>query len=184
MSNAELPRSVDPHRVAEAGAEQTGTVPLIRLKRFQSAVLSVPETGTCRVRLVFSRDSQRRRIVQGSLEAEVELQCQRCLGGMMALVSSSFELGIVSSDEQARQLPSELEPFVAGEDSADLWTLVEDELLLALPAYPLHERADCPATSELEALEPGSDEVGHESEVDERRENPFKILEGLKKTRH
>ena len=159
-------------------------VPLVRLKRFQSAVLSVPEGGVCQVRLAFSKDSQRRRIVQGSLEAEVELQCQRCLGGMMASVSSSFELGVVSSDERARQLPSELEPFIAGEDSADLWALVEDELLLALPAYPLHEREDCPATAELEAFEPKADEAGNESEVGERRENPFKVLEGLKKTKH
>ena len=159
-------------------------VPLARLKRFQSAVLSVPEGGACQVRLAFSKDSQRRRIVQGSLEAEVELQCQRWLGGMMASVTSSFELGVVSSDERARQLPSELEPFIAGEDSADLWTLVEDELLLALPAYPLHEREDCPATAELEAFEPKADEAGDESEAGERRENPFKVLEGLKKTRH
>ncbi|UZD64440.1 YceD family protein [Marinobacter sp. AN1] len=185
MSNAELPRSVDPHRMAETGAELTGTIPLAELTRFRDAVLAVPEGGVCRVHLVFSADSQRRRIVRGELEADVELQCQRCMGSMGKALRSSFELGLVSTDERARQLPAELEPFITGEDSADLWPLVEDELLLALPSYPLHEREECPATSELEALEPGSgedDKAGAES--GEHRENPFKVLEGLKKTRH
>ena len=174
--------------MAETGAELTGTIPLAKLSRFRSAVLAIPEGGVCRVHLVFSADSQRRRIVRGELEADVELECQRCLGGMGTVLTSAFELGLVSTDERARQLPSDLEPFITGEDSADLWTLVEDELLLALPAYPLHERGECPATSELEALEPGADEAvpgeGAGSEPGEQRDNPFKVLEGLKKTKH
>lgn len=170
--------------MAETGAELTGTVPLASLTRFRSAVMAIPEGGVCRVHLVFRADSERRRLVRGNLEAAVELECQRCLSGMETTLRSSFELGLVSSDERARQLPAELEPFVTDEESADLWTMVEDELLLALPAYPLHERQDCPATSALEALEPGSGDDRSEPDPGEQRDNPFSVLKGLKTTKH
>lgn len=170
--------------MTEAGAELEGNIPLAELARFRDAVLAVPEGGLCRVSLVFSADSQRRRIVRGELEADVELECQRCMTGMMTTLSSSFELGMVPSDEKARQLPSELEPFVTDGDTVDLWTMVEDELLLALPAYPLHERDECPAKSELEALEPGSEGGEPAPDSVEKRENPFSVLKGLKTTKH
>lgn len=170
--------------MAEIGAELEGGIPLAELTRFRDAVLAIPEGGSCRVRLTFSADSQRRRIVRGELEADVELECQRCMTGMSSTLRSSFELGLVSSDEKARQLPSELEPFVTDGDTVDLWTMVEDELLLALPAYPLHERDDCPAKSELEALEPGSGSDEPASDSDDERENPFNVLKGFKTTKH
>lgn len=170
--------------MAETGAELEGGIPLAELTRFRDAVLAIPEGGFCRVRLVFSADSQRRRIVRGELEADVELECQRCMTGMRSALRSSFELGLVSSDEKARQLPSELEPFVTDGDTVDLWTMVEDELLLALPAYPLHERDDCPAKSELEALEPGSGNDEPAADTGDERENPFKVLKGFKTTKH
>lgn len=170
--------------MTETGAELEGTIPLAELTRFREAVLAIPEGGACRVRLDFSADSQRRRIVRGELEADVELECQRCMTGMGTTLRSSFELGVVSSDEKARQLPAELEPFVTDGETLDLWTMVEDELLLALPAYPLHERDDCPATSELEALEPGSDTDEPAPDSGEKRDNPFKVLKGLKTTKH
>ena len=170
--------------MSETGAELEGYIPLARLTRFRDAVMAIPEGGLCHVRLAFRADSQRRRIVRGELEVDVELECQRCMSGMNATLSSNFELGLVSSDEKARQLPSELEPFITDGDTVDLWTMVEDELLLALPAYPLHERDDCPARSELEALEPGSDSDEPASDAGEQRDNPFDVLKGLKTTKH
>jgi uncharacterized protein len=170
--------------MSENGAELEGCIPLAKLSRFRDAVMAIPEGGLCRVGLVFSTDSQRRRIVRGELEADVELECQRCMSGMNATISSSCELGLGSSDEKARQLPSELEPFITDGDTVDLWTMVEDELLLALPAYPLHERDDCPAKSELEALEPGSGNDEPAPDSGGKRDNPFEVLKGLKTTKH
>lgn len=170
--------------MAETGAELEGVIPLAELPRFRDAVMAIPEGGFCQIRLAFNTDRERRRVVRGELEADAQLECQRCMTGMNAPLRSSFELGIVTSDEQAKQLPSELEPFVTDGEAVDLWTLVEDELLLALPAYPLHERGECPATADLEALEPGSAADEAASDSGEQRDNPFKVLEGLKTTKH
>lgn len=178
MSNAELPKSVDPYRLAEQNSVLEGIIPLSALARFRDSVSGVGEGAVCLVRLSFSRDSERRRIVSGALEARVNLECQRCMGPMDTTLTSEFSLGLVTSDEQAQQLPRELEPFLTEEFSADLWTMVEDELLLVLPPFPLHARSECPAREDLEAFEPDDSATDSDEQL---RENPFSVLADLKK---
>jgi uncharacterized protein len=103
------------------------------------------------------------------------------MGTMSVTLVSEFKLGLVTSDEQAQQLPKELEPFLTDDFTANLWSMVEDELLLVLPPFPLHERDQCPARKDLEAYEP--DGSGAEP-VRKSGENPFSVLADLKKTKH
>ncbi|MBB5322371.1 YceD family protein [Marinobacter oulmenensis] len=180
--NAELPKSVDPYRLAEQGSTLEGVVPLVSLSRFRDTVSRLPEGSECHVSLTFGLDEERRRVVSGKLSATVVLECQRCMGDMQSQLESGFELGLVASEQQAQQLPKNLEPFPVEDFSMDVWTLVEDELLLALPAFPLHDRSECPATKDLEALEP--DPEPEEPEAESTRENPFSVLAGLKNTKH
>lgn len=189
MSNAphaELPRSADLIRFAEQRVVLEGVVPLERLSRFAGALEFPVEAGTvCEAMLEFDQDGERRRLVNGRIRAEVRVQCQRCMNAMPVTLESEFHLGLVTSDRQAQNLPRELEPFLVDELSADLWTLVEDELLLVLPPFPLHERDQCPASDEVAALEPGaSGSDDDESSESEERENPFSVLADLKPTRH
>ncbi|WP_375176968.1 YceD family protein [Marinobacter mobilis] len=181
MSNAELPNTVDPYRLAEHNSVLEGVIPLTSLERLCECVAGVAEDGQCQVTLTFSMDGQRRRIVSGELEARVELECQRCMTPMDATLTSQFRLGLVTSDEQAQRLPKELEPFLTDEFSASLWSMVEDELLLVLPPFPLHKREDCPAAQQLDKLESGDPEPGPQEPT---RENPFSVLAGLKTKKH
>lgn len=179
--NAELPRSVDPFKLAEQNIVLKGEVPLEALSRFREAVHSVEEGSRCRVTLSFSMDSERRRMVSGELEAPVILECQRCMEPMPYTLVSQFVLGLVTSDSQAQQLPKELEPFLTADFSADLWSMTEDELLLVLPPFPLHDRSECAASEILESLESESENV----EVSQApAENPFSVLADLKKKKH
>lgn len=180
-SNAELPRSVDPFKLAEQNIVLEGEVPLKALSRFRDAVHSVEDTSSCRVKLSFSMDSERRRMVAGELEAPVILECQRCMGPMSYTLVSRFALGLVTSDRQAQQLPQELEPFLTDDFSADLWSMTEDELLLVLPPFPLHDRSECAASEILESLESeGEDEGPGQPPAD----NPFSVLADLRKKKH
>jgi uncharacterized protein len=180
-SNAELPRNVDPFRLAEQNAVLEGEVPLKALSRFRDAVRSVGDDSKCRVTLSFSQDPERRRMVTGELEAPVILECQRCMGPMPYTLVSRFLLGLVTTDSQAQQLPKELEPFLTEDFSADLWSMTEDELLLVLPPFPLHERGECPASEVLEALEPES--MAEEPEQ-KAGDNPFSVLADFKAKKH
>lgn len=184
MSNAssvELPKIVDPYRLAEHGSVLEGDVPLTALTRFREAVHGVEDGAVCRVKLTFYMDGERRRIASGELEAPVDLQCQRCMEPMGFVLESNFILGLVTSDEQAQQIPKDLEPFLTDDFSAELWTMAEDELLLALPAFPLHDRSECPAREDLEAYEPDYSSAEPE---ETSRENPFSVLADLKTTKH
>ena len=179
--SAELPRVVDPFRLAEHNAHLEGIIPLGALSRFSGAIRDLEDGSRCTVTLAFSQDPERRRLVSGELEARVILECQRCMGPMPYTLTSSFKLGLVTSDEQAQQLPRELEPFLTEDFSADLWTMVEDELLLVLPPFPLHHRDECSATETIEALEPKDVAEEHE---DPSGNNPFSVLAGLKSKKH
>jgi uncharacterized protein len=179
--NAELPRSVDPFKLAEQAVVLEGLVPLRALARFRDAVHSVEKASSCRVKLSFSMDSERRRMVAGELEAPVILECQRCMGPMPYTLVSRFALGLVTSDRQAQQLPKELEPFLTEDFSADLWSMTEDELLLVLPPFPLHERSECAASKLLESLESESED---EESGPAPADNPFSVLADLRKKKH
>ncbi len=180
-SDSELPKSVDPYRLAEQNSALEGVIPLSGMSRFQGAIRGYEEGAVCRVSLSFGMDDERRRIVSGELEAPVKLECQRCLTTMATTLVSRFSLGLVTTDEQAQRLPKDLEPFLTDDFSADLWSLVEDELLLVLPPFPLHDRNECPARDDLEAYEPDGTRGLQETP---RKENPFSVLADLKKTKH
>lgn len=180
--NAELPKSVDPIRLAEQKATLEGVIPLEGLVRFGEAVGGSQKGRECHAELSFYQDGERRRVVSGELSAPVTLVCQRCMNDMQVTLTSSFDLGLVSSDEQAQRLPKTLEPFLCEDFTANLWEMVEDELLLVLPPFPLHERDECPAKEDLEALEPSNAPV--EPEAKKRDDNPFSVLAGFKTTKH
>lgn len=182
-SNDELPKSVEPNRLAEQNTTLEGVIPLMELARFREAVPGLPEGGECHVKLSFYLDSERRRVVSGEVSVPVVLECQRCMNAMQTTLESRFDLGFVVSDEQAQGLPKVLEPFLMEDFSADLWAMVEDELLLALPPFPLHERQDCPASEDLAALEPKK-QSANKPETKKREDNPFSVLAGFKTTKH
>jgi uncharacterized protein len=100
----------------------------------------------------------------------LDLVCQRCLGPVRADLSVDRRVLFVETEERAEALDAELEDDVlALTRTLDSKTLIEDELLLALPLVPRHER--CPQPLPL-AVE--------EDRIVEERPNPFAALRGLK----
>jgi uncharacterized protein len=104
-----------------------------------SGVLAMPElsrlkgilatdNGRVEAQCAFGRDEEGRFVVTVSVDAEVEVRCQRCLESMTITVQSENRLGIVGDDDLARQLPSRLEPWVVEEEQGNLWVLVEDDV--------------------------------------------------------
>ena len=179
--STDLPKTVDPYRLAEQNTVLEGEIPLKALSRFREAIQEIDDDARCQVTLTFGMDEERRRMVSGELKTSVVLECQRCIGPMAYTLESQFTLGLVTSDQQAQQLPRELEPFLTEDFSADLWSMVEDELLLALPPFPLHDRDECPADEVLGEFE--ADEQAEEAKP-ASRENPFSVLADLKTKKH
>ena len=111
-----------------------------------------------------------------ALTAEVALPqtCQRCLGPVDVPVAFEREFRFVASEEVAavEDEASEEDVLVLSRDF-NLLELVEDELLMALPAVPKHEV--CPSTVKLQVADPDFVEEAQE------KPNPFAVLEQLKK---
>jgi uncharacterized protein len=90
-------------------------------------------------------------------EAAVGLECQRCLQRMVVPLAVDQRLFFVAGEEAAAALDAESDDDVlALEPALDLKSLVEDELLLALPLVPRHEVCPEPLPVEPETEVPAS----------------------------
>ena len=104
-------------------------------------------------------------------EADVVLQCQRCLLPLAAAVHVDRHFRFVADEDTAAALDDEMEDEVLVlAKSLDLRDLVEDEMLLALPLVPRHDA--CP-----EAVPMQFGDVG----TVEEKANPFASLAILRK---
>lgn len=162
-----LPLRVDAVRLAARGAQLRNATPLGAMTRL--AVLLTDTTGRVESTLDFSQESGRVRI-DGIAAATLSLTCQRCLEPLAITVEPRFALALVADDDEAARLPDGLEPSIGGDGAVSPLALVEDELLLALPAVPLHEAGHCSAP-----VDAPKDAGG--------RDNPFAVLKRLKSTR-
>src|SRR5690606_20942208 len=92
--------------------------------------------------LHFRTDDEGHHLMQGHLEITLPVVCQRCLEVMEYPIHGELRCAFVISDEQAKNLPSHLEPVMLEADATHtaLYDLLEDELLLSLPIAACHER--------------------------------------------
>ena len=172
MLTEPLPKTLDVRKAATRGVTVSGTVKPLDLKRFRSILAG--DAGTIRADFAFSRDEENRYIVHVLVTAEVIVTCQRCLEDMPTSVSNENTLAVVWTDEQAEHLPRHLDPLIVADEASSLWELVEDELILAMPAFSYHEAEDCNEIL-VGYTGPAPDEV-----ADEGKPNPFDVLAQLK----
>lgn len=162
-----VPRLIEPRKFAQHGLQVAGEIPVDGLLRLGAVALSVQSVA---VTLQFSVAETKHRIVTGQYDGRVVMQCQRCLEAVELHLSGEISLAIVWSEDDAKQLPSDYEPWVVAQDQADLYEIIEEELLLALPLVPAHDY-DC---MDRTALAPkGTTEPS-------KNNNPFQVLARLK----
>lgn len=174
MSTGGLPHTVDFRTLAARQARVVGSVALEKLPRVQAAVCHAE--GPARVSGVFERDPMGRYTCDISVEMPVAVECQRCLQPFSVHLTARSTLAALWTDAQASDLPPDVDPLVTAEDT-DLWAVVEDELLLVLPPYPLH---DDPACAEaVGRVVPESAKA--DDDVEAPKENPFAMLAALQR---
>ncbi|QQS55063.1 MAG: DUF177 domain-containing protein [Candidatus Competibacteraceae bacterium] len=131
-----LPDRIDPWQLAAGSGRLDGELKLAALPRL--AALLEHADGTVNVALAAGIDEQGLRFVEGSLQTEVELICQRCLGPLRLPLKVAVSLALVRAEADAARLPEQREPLLAAGADLAVADLVEDELLLALPQIPRH----------------------------------------------
>lgn len=119
-----------------------------------------------------------RPILDLSVKAVLRVACVRCLEPVEVAVQVERGFVAVESDTEADEALTEDDRYDAVVSSLqfDLAGLIEDEILMALPAQPRHERCSPQA---LAALGLSADEEGVALQVP--KDNPFAVLQALKK---
>ena len=82
-----------------------------------------------------------------AVNGSVRLECQRCLGNVDLALQLDSRLELAASEAEILAADDEVERVVAGREMR-VAELVEEELILALPMAPKHER--CIAATEAE----------------------------------
>lgn len=174
--SAELDRPLEPAALAARDRHWSAETPLREWPRLAELDLGGEAAGrVVRVSVDWRDDGHGRPLLEGELELRLGATCQRCLEPM--------ELELRVQPKLFFGDPAHLEPALAEagfepcelEPGTTLRQLLEDEVLLAVPAFPVHQQeADCGALAEkLAQLEPGQEGRSGSS--------PFAVLAELKR---
>ena len=131
-----LPESVDFLKQVDRNACFEGVWPVSSLERLVDAICS--KHGEVSAWLKFGTRAGTP-CLDGRVQAELELRCQRCLNPVAQNITSEFRFGLIRSEEEAELLPREFEPLLLSDSEQSLKELVEDELLLSLPLVARHD---------------------------------------------
>jgi uncharacterized protein len=170
-----LPDYADPVRLCALGKAYEGKVALAGMSRLEPLLTSLE--GEAVFALAFDMDGERRPVIRVDVQAVLSVQCQRCMQPMAFDVDSSTLLAVVSGPDEAERLPVELDPLLLTEGRVELRSLIEDELILAIPPAPMHPEAECAVQLDSMVSEPERPEI---VPVDDEVENPFAVLASLK----
>ncbi len=171
-SNNSIPRFIEPRKFSSMDVRLCGTIPESELKRLMSTASLVKSVYAD---LHFYIDEEGRSVAAGCVKAEVAVQCQRCLDLVTKELDSKVLWAMVWDDADEKALPVRYDPWVVGAEQVDLYSMIEEELLLEIPVVAYHDEMCIDKTQFASSVEDAS---GTESET---TNNPFReALGGLK----
>ena len=144
----EFPEFVDPWKAADGKRLFQGTMPLRWMPRLAPLLApgQIPGDATnsesaeawpdATFSALFGYDEQGAVTIELEVEAELPLICQRSMQTFGERVRRQSLLSVVESVAAQDGLPGHYEPVLADHGRIALVTMVEDELLLAVPQVP------------------------------------------------
>jgi len=138
---------IDCLEFARSGGVLDRSVGLDELPRL--ADLLTTTAGFLSVRLEGWRDDEGKSWLQLDIAGEPELCCQRCLGGVRFPLGIRSRLQLIAPGEEwpDDDLADDSADAIAAEKALAVLPLIEDEVLLALPIAPRHEKCESPSAN-------------------------------------
>ena len=171
------PQHLDIRLFAQTGTDLRGESPLGHWSRLLDEQFAENKGGMVRWHLqgymVPVTGGAPRVAMHLKAEVDLALQCQRCLSAVVQKVEATRDFLFVADEATAETLDedSEADVLVISRDF-DALSLVEDELILALPLVPRHEA--CPQSLPDAAVDEAFEQASE-------RPHPFAALAALKK---
>lgn len=150
MIRTEAPPCIRLSRLAEGGERIQGRLQLAEFERLPDGVLN--RDAELAYKVAFYLDQSGARVAQVEIDANLIMDCQRCLRPIDVTVHKSSLLAITGLAEKIQSLDEKYEPFQLDSDEISIMQLLEDELLLAAPFSPLHPEAECAGRRELDNI--------------------------------
>ena len=169
----EYPDWISPARAAEGKRTFGGTIPLSRMKRLESLLVVLFRSAAFTA--AFRTDLDKRVIIDLQVEAALPLVCQASLEVYDEQVKRRSELAVIEHEYEQEELPENYEPVLTEHGRLAIASLVEDELLLALPQVPRK-----PGLQKIE-YSTGGLPVEEESRRSGEKKNPFAALQDMLK---
>jgi DUF177 domain-containing protein len=131
---------IDGFEFASAGAAQQGVLPLSGFPRLRDMLAS--DAGEVAYAVQGVRDGRGRPSLKVSVNGTLQLRCQRCLESLPFEVRSAELLVLAASQAEidADAVDVQAPDRVLAQREMAVRDLVEDELILAVPYAPRHER--------------------------------------------
>lgn len=170
MQKVKIPQMVDPARSAAKRLDYDGIIvpgAFTRLSEMVEEILKDVE-----IHLSFYIDLQGLTVFEGKASTAVKCICQRCGEPFEYNLTAEFKYTTDVKKVETLNISvdyDEIEPNEFGE--VDIFNIVEDELILALPFSQMHAQEDCSVN--------GDTWVFGEIQTEEKT-NPFAVLNQLK----
>lgn len=177
MSRQTQAHSLNMKSFAQEGEPLAGSTPLQSMERLSLEAHELPAGATvdwkawAELRPVPGSDD----VVWLNLKAHavIPLTCQRCMTAVATPLNIEQLFRFVETEEIAMAEDDESqEDLLVMSPQFDLLALVEDELVMALPLVPMHER--CPSPQVFSEIDPDF------GKLDAKKPNPFDVLAQLK----
>lgn len=190
-----LPEKLDVKAFIEAEAQLAGETPVTGMARLACA--ASPEADAASMppvrwratgRLVPKRVGEPELWLDLEAEAELDMECQRCLHPVRERMTVSRAIRFARDEAEAAKLDADSDDDVlAISRQFHLLELVEDELIMAQSIVPRHD--ECPTdveavmNDETETPVPGGQSAGADqgAEAAPEKPHPFAALAALKK---
>ena len=181
--SAKLPKRawlIDNQRFAEQRQTLQGSIPLIDLERLDD-VLSEDDDSAADFVLTGTRGPLGQLRLELAVKAQMQVVCQRCLQGLPVALDVLVKLDV--ADEAVNldhdDLTDDEADWIEAEREMDVAALVEDEIILSIPAMPKHEVCQKAGRGSVAArVEKAA--VAHEAQAPVKKESPFAALATLK----
>lgn len=176
------PEALRMEAFADDAAELAGTRTLVDFGRLRASTVSVPQEP-----IAWRARGESRAVRSGPpqvwlhlhAQGHADLECQRCLEPVRWPLDLERSFLFVADEEAAEALDAESEHDVlALPPRLDLFQLLEDELLLALPLIAMHD--GCPTTLPHQPLDVSAGAAGPAQE-EPHPVHPFAALAALKR---
>ena len=145
-----------------------GEMSLSQMSRLAELILADQQDPRIEVTFEFGYNVYGFASLKGHYKVQLDVECQRCLAPMVYPIDQDFELLIDASDDDIEAL--QIDSVYTQDGYLDIFEVIEDELILALPIVMMHEDRYC---NEYLQREPTAEPVAKEN-------NPFAVLEALK----